>query len=623
MCKQIAFLLLLFPVLNASARDTAESWLEVRSPHFVVLTDSSEKQGRHIADQFERMRSVFHTLFPKTNADSSSPVVVIAFKNKKGFQALEPEVYLAKGQLNLAGLFLRTPDKNYILLRLDASGEHPFAMAYHEYTHFMLSKDEEWMPLWLNEGMAEFFQNTDIHDKDVQLGEPSTEDILFLRQNRLLPLEVLLKVDATSPYYHEVQKGSVFYAESWALVHYLQITDNQAHTHHLADYAELMSKHQDSIVAAEHAFGDLKQLQKALEAYVRQANFQYFKMSAATGLDETAYKVRTVPVPEANAVQADFLAYTERTKDARALVDAILRDDPNNVSAHETMGYLEFRQGNMAAALKWYEQAVKLDSQSYLAHYYYAVMAMRSEGPRHAAEAEASLRTAIKLNPTFAPAYDQLAALYAMQHEKLDQAHMLNLQATQLEPGNLIYRLNMANVLVEAERYQDAVRVLQAALSLAKNPREVAQVQNQLKEIQENQDVDDQATQPDHGAVAGGQANVITGKSDGIGPAAIKLPAPKHPTEESHGPKLLAKGVITSVHCEAPAIIELKVEDGGKSISLYSNNYFKIDFMTTNYAPKDEFNPCTDLSGMKARVQYSATSDKSIDGQILFIELTK
>src|SRR5882672_9970784 len=108
---------------------------------------------------------------------------------------------------------------------------------------------------------------------------------------------------------------------------------------------------------------------------------------------------------------------------------------------------------------------------------------------------------------------------------------MLNLQASQLEPGNLIYRLNMANVLVEAERYQDAVRVLQAALSLAKNPREVAQVQNQLKEIQENQDVDDQATQPDHGAVAAGQANVITGKSDGIGPAAIKLPAPKHPAE--------------------------------------------------------------------------------------------
>lgn len=614
MSSKIALFLILFSTLSASARDSAENWLEIRSPHFVVLTNSSEKQARHIADQFERMRSVFRTLFPKASVDSASPVVVIALKNKKDFQALEPEVYLAKGQLNVAGLFLRTPDKNYILLRMDALGEHPFAMAYHEYTHSMLSKDEEWMPLWLNEGMAEFFQNTEIHGTDVQLGEPSTEDILYLRQNHLLPLEVLLKVDASSPYYHEEQKGSVFYAESWALVHYLQITDNQAHTHHLADYADLMSKHQDSVVAAEHAFGDLKQLQKALEAYVGQASFQYFKMSAATELDEAAYKVKTVSASEANAVQANFLSYTERTKDARALLDTVLRDDPNNVLAHETMGYLEFRQGNMKAAQKWYEQAVKLDSQSYLAHYYYAVMTMRSEGPSHMADAEAGLRTAIKLNPTFAPAYDQLAALYAMQHVKLDQAHTLNLQASQLEPGNLMFRLNAANVLVEAERYQDAVRTLQAALSLAKNPGEVADVQRRIKEIKEYQEEGDQATQP---------ADALVGKSGTVGGVVIKSTAPKHPTEAPRGPKHVAMGVITNVHCEAPAIIELKIEDGGKSISLYSNDYFKIDFATTNYAPKDEINPCTDLNGMKARIQYSETSDNSIDGQILSVELSK
>ena len=53
-----------------------------------------------------------------------------------------------------------------------------------------------WMPLWLNEGLAEFMQNTEIRDKDVLLGEPSADDILYLRQNRLIPLDVLFKVDA-------------------------------------------------------------------------------------------------------------------------------------------------------------------------------------------------------------------------------------------------------------------------------------------------------------------------------------------------------------------------------------------------------------------------------------------
>jgi hypothetical protein len=45
---------------------------------------------------------------------------VLAVKDKKDFQSLEPEAYLAKGQLELAGLFLRAPDKNCVLLRLDA-----------------------------------------------------------------------------------------------------------------------------------------------------------------------------------------------------------------------------------------------------------------------------------------------------------------------------------------------------------------------------------------------------------------------------------------------------------------------------------------------------------------------
>ncbi len=125
MSKQVILSLVLLAALRGWARDPNENWVEVRSPHFIVLTDSNEKQGRHIADQFERVRSVFHVLFPKANVDPASPIVVIALKDKKGFQALEPEDYLGKGRLNLAGFFLRAPDKNYILLRLDVQRRAP------------------------------------------------------------------------------------------------------------------------------------------------------------------------------------------------------------------------------------------------------------------------------------------------------------------------------------------------------------------------------------------------------------------------------------------------------------------------------------------------------------------
>ncbi|HYK49473.1 MAG TPA: hypothetical protein VEU94_07085, partial [Terriglobales bacterium] len=196
----LLWLLLLF-VWARPAHAKPDNWIEVRTPHFIVVTNSNEKQARHLADQFERMRFVFHKIFPDAKVDPGSPIVVLAVKDKKNFEALEPESYLAKGQLKLAGLFLPAADKNYILLRLDAEFEHPYASIYHEYTHFLSRKAQEWMPLWLNEGLAQFYENTDINDKEVLLGQASEADLYVLQQNRLIPLPILFTVDYKSPYY--------------------------------------------------------------------------------------------------------------------------------------------------------------------------------------------------------------------------------------------------------------------------------------------------------------------------------------------------------------------------------------------------------------------------------------
>jgi hypothetical protein len=187
MCRQLLFLCIL-ATMSGVLHAAEQPAVEVSSPHFTVVTDAGEKQARHILENFERMRWMFQTLFPKSNVDPAAPIVVVATRNRKGFQALEPKEYLAKGQLDLAGYFLTTNEKNYVLLRLDADSEHPYATVYHEYTH---RSADDWMPLWLNEGIAEFFQNTDFHDKQVLLGQPSPDDILYLRQNSLIPLATL------------------------------------------------------------------------------------------------------------------------------------------------------------------------------------------------------------------------------------------------------------------------------------------------------------------------------------------------------------------------------------------------------------------------------------------------
>lgn len=620
-------LLLLLTVVPAWARDNVSAWVEVRSPHFSVVTDAGEKQGRHILDQFERMRWVFQKLFPKSDVDPVAPIVVIAVKNQKDMQSLEPVAYLGKDKLTLAGLFQRTQDRNYILMRLDAGGDHPWATVYHEYTHLQLGSGIEWLPLWLNEGLAEFFQNTEIRDKEVLLGEPSTDNLLYLQQHSLIPLPILFRVNADSPYYHEEQKGSVFYAESWALTHYLETTDAAQHTNRIGTYIQLVAQQQDPVTAAEKAFGDLKKLQDTLDGYTRRGQYSYFRMStAAAPIEESFFTATPLTQPQADAIRADFLASAGRADDARTLLNAVLQADPGNVQAHETMGFLEYRAQHLDEAKKWYTEAAALDPKSCLAHYYLAVVSMMRGSTGD--DVESNLKTAIQLNARFAPAYDRLAAVYARRRTNLDDAHRLNVQAVQLDPANLNYRLNAANTLMVAGRYADAVGVLKIAQQVAKTPLEVAVAQRMLAQVQafeaRAEQTSAEQTKQQSGVMPEAQTVVITTASapSAASAAGGGIPALKHPTEAPHGPMLWAQGTIRGVACSYPAVIELRVEDATGKLSLYNNNYYQIEYSAANFTPQGDIHPCADLEGTQARVQYFATADKSVDGQIVSIEMT-
>lgn len=601
----------------APARDKAENWIEVRSPHFTVITNSNEKQGRRVADQFERMRSVFHVAFPKLQIDPGSPIVVLAIKDEKDFKALEPAAYLAKGSLKLGGLFLRAADKNYVLMRLDAEGEHPYSVIYHEYTHLLLSRSAEWMPLWLNEGLAEFYQNSDIHEKDASLGEPSTENILWLRQNRLLPLATLFTVDERSPYYHEENKGSIFYAESWALVHFIQVKDHRDKTSCLSHYAELLAQKVDPVVAATRAFGDLKQLQDALEGYIRQGSFSYFKMTTTTEVDDSAFNAQPLTSVQADAIRADFLVYNQRTADARDLLNHVLQEDPNNVSAQESLGLLEFHEGHLEEARKRYAQAVSLDSQNFLAHYYFAAISMTSSSDATAdAKIEKSLRTSIQLNPSFAPSFNQLATFLGMRRRNLDEARMMELTAITLEPGNVPYRLTMANILLAMGQSQNAVKVLGIAAKMAKSPQEIQAVNNLLMNAQAYAATQEQNAEPG----APEDERTGTGTTE-IASKSTDMPRLTQRKEfVAGGPHRFIVGTLTEVHCDAPNL-DLTVSSGAHSLALHSDNYYQIQFTALNFQPQGDLKPCSDLENRPAKVEYVESADKAEPPHLISVEL--
>ena len=334
-------------------------------------------------------------------------------------------------------------------------------------------------------------------------------------------------------------------------------------------------------------------------------------------MDDTAFEVQALTEAQADAARADFLAYNERFADARPLLDRVLQEDPQNVLAHETKGLLEFRAGHLEEARKWYEQAVKLDSQSYLAHYYFAAMSMNaglSSGDD--AQVESSLRAAIKLNPSFAPAFDRLAAFDGMRRRNLDEAHMMENTAVQLDPGSVSYRVNAANILMQMERPKDAVAVLRAALRVAKSPAETAMVQNFLTQFEEYTAARDRQEEAGRSLVEDLKSNVQMNSASAEEDNAGAEPAADEPPK---GPRRFLVGTLHNVHCHEPAI-DLTIAAKAKTLALHRGNYYKIRFTALGFTPKGDLNPCQDLEGVTAKVEYVEPAATPATAYVIAIE---
>lgn len=69
--------------------------------------------------------------------------------------------------------------------------------------------------------------------------------------------------------------------------------------------------------------------------------------------------------------------------------------------------------------------------------------------------------------------------------------------------------------------------------------------------------------------------------------------------------------------------MDLTLDSGGKSLVLHAENYYKIQFSALNFKPSADLNPCKDLQGRPARVEYVESASQSAAARVFSIELHK
>ena len=462
----------------APAAERSPRWVEVRGQHFTVYSDGNVKQARQVAAQFEEIRGLFKRMWPLARVDPSRPILILAAKDERSLKTLLPEFWERKGSVHPAGIFVRGEDKHYIALRTDLGDEYesweenPYHLVYHEYAHLILDLNFGNLPAWINEGLADFYGGTIIGRDEIQQGKPLRSHIFLLRERAHLPLETLLKVDYRSPEYNEESRASVFYAQSWALVHYFLLGDKGAHWQAFATYVNLLSNDVAEEQAARQAFGDLGKLGSALKSYVRGFAFPYGRAKIVNDSARGELESRDLAEAESLAIRGDFHLARGRLQAARPLLEQAVERAPELASAQASLGLLDLREGRREDALRRVARAVELDSKSFLIHYLHATLNMGPQETRESlAPVEESLRRAAALNNDFAPAYALLAEVAAYRSGDYARALPVARRAVSLEPGVGRHRLSVGRLLSAMGKYDEAslegTRALAAARSEA------------------------------------------------------------------------------------------------------------------------------------------------------------
>ncbi|HLW85469.1 MAG TPA: hypothetical protein VKR60_09670 [Candidatus Sulfotelmatobacter sp.] len=544
----LAFLLAALLCLSAPAANPSP-WLEIHSTHFTVITDAGEKKGREVALRFEQMRAVFAGLLGKEKLHQPVPVTILAFKSDKTYYQLAP---LRQGKpIDVPGFFLPGEDQDFFVLNVFE--DEPWRAVAHDLAHMLLNANYPPAQGWFDEGLAEYFSSVRVDNKQVEIGaDPElqvsvkVDDLMQTQQDQhpprslteLLGAQVWLsmadlftmKHDTAS--FHEGTHNTLFYAQSWMVMHYLLHEQKLPET---GAYFDLVLNQRVPVEEAiQKAYGmSGAQLEQAVKDYFHAQTVLFTALDAArqehpdpelvanpaqvyhfpvpVGPDDAAVTVKPMLEGDERAIYADaeiriperreygmkeLQTLTEDTSLATASPETTSEDTSEskkkvvvaagNEIAHRALAWDHIERGEFEEASAELSKAASINPRDMWLRYYVSVLKYRMAEARHMeiqglANMMQDLRGVLEWYPEFADAYDMMAvarmegggSIAALQAER---------NALQLNPREPRYLYHLAQIYI-ANKQWEAAQALLERLKAGGNPQIAAQAREKVEQI--------------------------------------------------------------------------------------------------------------------------------------------
>jgi tetratricopeptide (TPR) repeat protein len=605
--------------LPATAAD--QSWTHVSSDHFIVLTDAGERKGHDVAARFEQMRAIFGQLLARRKVRMAQPLEIIAIGNDKNFAQLAPQV---NGQPTGApAFFLPGEDRIYVVLNVFQPDswraiEHPFA-------HYLLNSNYPPTQPWFDEGFAEYFASLSLTAKQAELGsdpelKPLYETDLLGTETQTGSLKSFTEI-LSNPVWlswpdlftmkNRIVNGkegthhTLFYAQSWILLHYLLNKDKLSEA---GAYFDLVENQRVPVVQAiQQAFGmSVAQLDQAVKDYFHSlkplfdslqdskpanpvfAPTAVYQSPLPFSVDDVATSAKSVPLAEAQALVDEMaLRIAERREQAFQHLQTLIADPKmETATAHRALAWAYVQKSNFPQAYEELNSAVELKNSDpwtrfglAQAAYHSGEKAAKVQGLANMME---SLHIVIDEYPDFAEAYNLLgwarltggggnAAVEAMR------------MAVQLNPRNEDYQMRLARAYLAARKFDDANATLER-LKMSQTPEIARAAKKDLNDLPflKKYGVSPEESSPGKSA-AEAAPNKTTRKEEtedaeesSSTPNAAKTDETKQSEakpEIDKRPVKFLKTTIVSVDCsQAPAAV-LAVTQGSKTLKLRTRDY--------------------------------------------------
>jgi tetratricopeptide (TPR) repeat protein len=375
-----------------------KDWKRVSSGDVMAVGDASEKTLREALTQIASFRAAFRQLYPSWRLDSPVPYRIVRFQSPEALRRYAPRDEKGRPQQFVGGYFASHPDLNVIAL-----GGGSTDVVFHEFTHSFVGRNFHSLPMWLNEGMAEFHATFDADWQKGKslMGRAPAARLNALRRGRFLPLkDIVLATPADiAKMWKAGEPIEMFYAESWALVHYLHMGRRENPPGAFGKFVAAIERGTPAEQAFQQSFNaTIERIDGELRQYIKRPAFLAMSFDLVYH-DPGTLVVEPMTDADVKYVQGDLLTRVAAFEEADKELSTALALDAGHLPAKMALATVRMEQDRGAEAIATLQGIVDATPGHFAATYQLARALAVSERHLEAVETYARATKLLDASP--------------------------------------------------------------------------------------------------------------------------------------------------------------------------------------------------------------------------------